>query len=51
MLRERYIEGYSSDEVADRHGMNPVTVRVQLMRAKRRLREFFDTPAHSPAAA
>ena len=51
MLRERYIEGYSSAEVASRHGMNPVTVRVKLMRAKRRLREFFEPPAESAAAA
>lgn len=42
LLRERYIEGYSSLEVAERRRMNPVTVRVQLMRAKTKVRELLE---------
>ncbi len=50
LLRERYVEGYSSLEVAGRRNMNPVTVRVQLMRAKRKVRRFLEGGGFKPAA-
>lgn len=42
LLTERYMEGYSSLEMAARHGMNATTVRVQLMRAKKKIRKLLE---------
>ena len=52
LLRERYFDGYSSLEVAERRQLNPITVRVQLMRAKRKMRQLLEgrRPPALPAA-
>ncbi len=36
LLIDRYVKGYSSQEVAERHGLSPVAVRVRTMRARRK---------------
>lgn len=37
LLKEHYVEGYTSEELAQRTGCTPVAVRVRLMRVRRRL--------------
>lgn len=41
ILREYYLEGYSSREIAKRNDSTANAVRVRLLRARRRLREQF----------
>jgi DNA-directed RNA polymerase specialized sigma24 family protein len=36
LLIDRYVNGYSSQEVAEKHGLSPVAVRVRTMRARRK---------------
>ncbi len=36
LLVDRYVKGYSSKEVAERHDLTPVAVRVRTMRARRK---------------
>lgn len=38
LLNEYYVEGYTTEEIARRAGMTPVTVRVRLLRIRRSLR-------------
>lgn len=38
LLKAHYMGGYSSNEIAERTGLNPVTVRVRISRAKSKLR-------------
>jgi RNA polymerase sigma factor (sigma-70 family) len=37
LLEEHYLEGYTSEELAQRTGCTPVAVRVRLMRVRRKL--------------
>lgn len=39
LLEDLYLHGYTSQETARRHALNPVGVRVRVLRAKQRLRE------------
>ncbi|MEZ5364254.1 MAG: sigma-70 family RNA polymerase sigma factor [Bryobacterales bacterium] len=41
MLSELYVAGYSSQEVAQRHGLKPSTVRVRMFRVRQKLQAFF----------
>ncbi len=38
LLNDYYVEGYTTEEIAKRAGMTPVTVRVRLLRIRRSLR-------------
>lgn len=38
ILRGYYVEGYTTEEIADQVGLTPVTVRVRLLRLRRALR-------------
>ena len=38
LLQQHYLEGWSSNEIAPRLGISPVSVRVRLMRIKQGLR-------------
>ena len=40
LLTAHYVAGYSSDEIAKQTGLNPVTVRVRISRAKSKLKVF-----------
>lgn len=48
MLTMYYVEGYSSEEIADKEKVCATSVRVRLMRIRRRLREKIRLPV--PAA-
>jgi RNA polymerase sigma factor (sigma-70 family) len=39
LLEQHYLEGWSSNELAPRLGISPVSVRVRLLRIKQSLRE------------
>jgi RNA polymerase sigma-70 factor (ECF subfamily) len=41
ILREHYLEGYGSQEIAKRNGSTAGAIRVRILRARRRLREQF----------
>lgn len=43
-----YMEGYSSEEIATSLGLQPSTVRVRILRAKRKLRELASYAIHTP---
>ena len=38
LLQQHYLEGWSSNEIAPRLGISPISVRVRLMRIKQGLR-------------
>ena len=38
MLKMYYFEGYSSQEIAESQNINPITVRVRLMRIRQNVR-------------
>jgi DNA-directed RNA polymerase specialized sigma24 family protein len=46
MLTMYYLEGYSTGEIADKEKLCPTSVRVRLMRIRRRLRERLSNPGH-----
>jgi RNA polymerase sigma-70 factor (ECF subfamily) len=43
LLKAHYVAGYSSNEIAEQTGLNPVTVRVRISRAKSKLKVFLST--------
>lgn len=43
LLKAHYMAGYSSSEIAEQTGLNPVTVRVRISRAKAKLRACLTT--------
>ena len=45
LLKAHYMAGYSSNEIAEQTGLNPVTVRVRISRAKAKVRGFLATNA------
>jgi len=47
LLTAHYLDGYSSDEIAERMALNPVTVRVRISRAKSKLRGFLTVGSYS----
>ncbi len=47
LLTAHYVAGYSSKEIAEQTGMNPVTVRVRISRAKGKVRGFLSTSSRS----
>lgn len=51
LLRQHYLEGWSSQEIAPRLGLTPVTVRVRLLRIKLALRSALGIELHSEEAA
>lgn len=53
LLIDRYVEGYSSKEAAERHNLTPVAVRVRTLRARRKAMERLSPAANNslPAAA
>lgn len=44
MLKMYYLEGYTTGEIADKEKVCPTSVRVRLMRIRRRLREKIQVP-------
>jgi len=48
ILREHYLEGYSSQEIAKRHIATAGAIRVRLLRARRRLKKQFGAWRISP---
>jgi RNA polymerase sigma-70 factor (ECF subfamily) len=40
LLTAHYVDGYTSEEIAERMDLNPVTVRVRISRAKSKVRAF-----------
>ncbi len=50
MLTMYYLEGYSTGEIADKEKLCPTSVRVRLMRIRRRLRERMLIPAQQEFA-
>lgn len=54
LLTAHYVDGFTSDEIAERMDLNPVTVRVRISRAKSKLRGYLTVGAYSdnePVAA
>lgn len=52
LIKQHYIEGWTSNEIGPRMGMSPVTVRVRLLRMKANLRSNFGLRTRSiPEAA
>jgi len=51
LLVDRYVKGYSSKEVAERHDLTPVAVRVRTMRARRKAAAQLEPGAMAAAAA
>jgi RNA polymerase sigma factor (sigma-70 family) len=54
LLTAHYVDGYTSDEIAERMALNPVTVRVRISRAKSKLRGYLTVGSYSnnePVAA
>lgn len=54
LLTAHYVDGFTSEEIAARMAINPVTVRVRISRAKLKLRGFLTVGTYSnnePAAA
>ena len=51
LLVDRYVKGYSSKEVAKRHDLSPVAVRVRTMRARRKAVERLGKDAAHATAA
>jgi DNA-directed RNA polymerase specialized sigma24 family protein len=49
LLNAYYVEGYTTEEIARRAGMTPVTVRVRLLRIRRSLRSRL--LGHNPSMA
>jgi DNA-directed RNA polymerase specialized sigma24 family protein len=47
LLTAHYVDGFTSDEIAERMAHNPVTVRVRISRAKSKLRGFLAVGAYS----
>ena len=39
MLRDYYLNGYSSEEVAEKYGVDKGSIRMRMSRLKKRLRE------------
>jgi RNA polymerase sigma factor (sigma-70 family) len=50
ILHGYYIEGYTAEELAQRVGLTPVTVRVRLLRLRRALRTKLSKPMQREAA-
>jgi DNA-directed RNA polymerase specialized sigma24 family protein len=50
MLTMYYLEGYSTGEIADKEKLCPTSVRVRLMRIRRRLRERMLIPGRQELA-
>ncbi len=44
VLRRRYLEGYTSEEIAGQIGLTPTAVRVRLLRLKQALRARLSSP-------
>ncbi len=51
MLTMYYLEGYSTGEIADKEKLCPTSVRVRLMRIRRRLRERMGAPGKQAVLA
>lgn len=47
LLTAHYVDGFTSDEIAERMDLNPVTVRVRISRAKSKLRGYLEVGAYS----
>jgi len=50
MLKMYYLEGYSTGEIANKENVCPTSVRVRLMRIRRRLREKVQTAVPATVA-
>lgn len=44
LLRQRYVEGYTSTELAELWDCKPVAIRVRLLRARRKLAKVWSQP-------
>jgi RNA polymerase sigma factor (sigma-70 family) len=47
LLTAHYVDGYTSEEIAEQMDLNPVTVRVRISRAKSKLRCFLTVGSYS----
>jgi RNA polymerase sigma factor (sigma-70 family) len=47
LLTAHYVDGYTSDEIAEQMDLNAVTVRVRISRAKSKLRGFLTVGSYS----
>ena len=47
LLTAHYVDGFTSDEIAERMALNPVTVRVRISRAKSKLRSYLNVGSYS----
>ena len=47
LLTAHYVDGFTSEEIAERMDLNPVTVRVRISRAKSKLRSYLTVGAYS----
>jgi RNA polymerase sigma factor (sigma-70 family) len=47
LLTAHYVDGFTSDEIAERMDLNPVTVRVRISRAKSKLRGYLTVGSYA----